>query len=70
MNSITNYSKFTNKFYLKHQQTNLINLIDSEPETFKMFTDQSLGFKGNFPHIDDRVTKLRSIISYFEKDPI
>ena len=50
--------------------TNLINLIDSEPETFKMFTDQSLGFKGNFPHIDDRVTKLRSIISYFEKDPV
>jgi len=45
-------------------------LIDSEPETFKMFTDQSLGFKGNFSHTDDRVTKLRSIISYFEKGPV
>ena len=47
---------------------NLINLIDSEPDIFKMFTDQSLGFKGNFPQVDDRVLKLRSIISYFEQD--
>ena len=43
---------------------NIIDLIEQKPDVFKMYPDQSLGFKGDFPLVMDRINQINTILSY------
>ena len=47
---------------------NIIDLIKQEPDIFKMYTDQSLGFKGDFPLVMDRINQVNTILGYLVGD--
>jgi transcription-repair coupling factor (superfamily II helicase) len=47
---------------------NIIDLIKQEPDVFKMYPDQSLGFKGDFPLVRDRINQVNTILSYLVGD--
>jgi len=47
---------------------NIIDLIKQKPDVFKMYPDQSLGFKGNFPHVMDRINQVNTILGYLVGD--
>ncbi len=47
---------------------NIIDLIKQEPDVFKMYPDQSLGFKGDFPLVMDRINQVNTILSYLVGD--
>jgi transcription-repair coupling factor (superfamily II helicase) len=49
---------------------NIINLIKEEPDVFKMYPDQSLGFKGNFPLVKDRINQVNTILGYLTGDSV
>ena len=49
---------------------NIINLIKEEPGVFKMYPDQSLGFKGNFPLVKDRMNQVNTILGYLTGDSV
>jgi len=49
---------------------NIIDLIKHEPDIFKMYPDQSLGFKGDFPLVMDRINQVNTILSYLVGDSV
>jgi len=49
---------------------NIINLIKEEPDVFTMYPDQSLGFKGNFPLIKDRINQVNTILGCLTDDSV
>tara|TARA_B100000470_G_scaffold183827_1_gene148766 strand:- start:2 stop:694 length:693 start_codon:yes stop_codon:yes gene_type:complete len=49
---------------------NIIDLIKQEPDVFKMYPDQSLGFKGDFPDVMDRINKVNTILGCLAGDSV
>ena len=49
---------------------NIIDLIKHEPDIFKMYPDQSLGFKGDFPLVMDRINQVNTILGYLVGDSV
>ena len=47
---------------------NIIDLIKHEPDVFKMYPDQSLGFKGDFPLVLDRINQVNTILGHLVGD--
>ena len=62
------------RFYFDQSTTieaqNIIDLIKREPDAFKMYPDQSLGFKGDFPLVLDRINQVNTILGYLVGDSV
>ena len=62
------------RFYFDQSTTieaqSIIDLIEREPDAFKMYPDQSLGFKGDFPLVLDRINQVNTILGYLVGDSV
>jgi len=48
----------------------IVGLIEREPDAFKMYPDQSLGFNGDFPLVLDRINQVNTILGYLVGDSV
>jgi transcription-repair coupling factor (superfamily II helicase) len=62
------------RFYFDQSTTieaqSIIDLIEREPDAFKMYPDQSLGFNGDFPLVLDRINQVNTILGYLVGDSV
>ena len=62
------------RFYFDQSTTieaqSIVDLIEREPDAFKMYPDQSFGFNGDFPLVLDRINQVNTILGYLVGDSV